>query len=207
MFHFGGFPTYTYGFSVRSMVLHHGSSLIRKSTDRSLFAAPRGLSQLVTSFFGSWCQGIHLMLLFAWTSFWTFLFFAVLSFTWIAWVSKHGYYFAAKRFHPFCTFFSVLRQNCVLYPLIGKTWSFALNCLSARFVFVLSICFSYSIFSLYSIFNEHWIREYVLGIEPRTRQAEFTKNVSRPWRPRLTSEAAILSSSFSQLCIFTIFQA
>ena len=32
-----------------------------------LFAAPRSLSQLITSFFGSWCQGIRLMLLFAWT--------------------------------------------------------------------------------------------------------------------------------------------
>ena len=34
-----------------------------------LFAAPRSLSQLVASFIGSWCQGIHLVLLFAWTSF------------------------------------------------------------------------------------------------------------------------------------------
>ena len=50
------------------MVLHHACFHIRKSADRSLFAAPRGLSQLVTSFIGSWCQGIHLMLLFAWTS-------------------------------------------------------------------------------------------------------------------------------------------
>ena len=49
------------------MTLHHGGFPIRKSADRSLFAAPRGLSQLVTSFFGSLCQGIHLMLLFAWT--------------------------------------------------------------------------------------------------------------------------------------------
>ena len=32
-----------------------------------LFAAPRSLSQLITSFIGSWCQGIRLMLLFAWT--------------------------------------------------------------------------------------------------------------------------------------------
>ena len=37
-----------------------------------LFAAPRSLSQLVTSFFGSWCQGIHLALLFGSTS-WTFV--------------------------------------------------------------------------------------------------------------------------------------
>ena len=39
---------------------------IRKSTNRWIFAPPRGLSQLVTSFFGSWCQGIRRMLLLAW---------------------------------------------------------------------------------------------------------------------------------------------
>jgi hypothetical protein len=32
---------------------------IRESTDQCLFAAPRGLSQLTTSFFASWHQGIH----------------------------------------------------------------------------------------------------------------------------------------------------
>ena len=69
MFQFPGFPTLTYGFSQRYTVLHRVCSHIRKSADRSLFAAPRGLSQLVTSFFGSWCQGIHLTLLFAWTSY------------------------------------------------------------------------------------------------------------------------------------------
>ena len=37
---------------------------IRKSADRSSFAAPRSLSQLVTSFFGSYCQGILLALFF-----------------------------------------------------------------------------------------------------------------------------------------------
>ena len=41
---------------------------IRIPTDLGLFAAPRGFSQLIASFFGSLCQGIHLMLLFAWTS-------------------------------------------------------------------------------------------------------------------------------------------
>ena len=74
------------------MVLHHECFHIRKSADRSLFAAPRSLSQLVTSFFGSWCQGIHLMLLFAWTSFsWSITFVAMIdpwfSFFRIAWVS------------------------------------------------------------------------------------------------------------------------
>ena len=36
-----------------------GGYPIRKSTDHSFFAAPRGLSQLCTSFFASRCQGIH----------------------------------------------------------------------------------------------------------------------------------------------------
>ena len=38
---------------------------IRISMDQSLLTAPHGFSQLTTSFFGSWCQGIHPMLLLA----------------------------------------------------------------------------------------------------------------------------------------------
>ena len=34
-------------------------SSIRTSTAHSLFAAPRSFSQLTTSFFGNWCQGIR----------------------------------------------------------------------------------------------------------------------------------------------------
>ena len=39
---------------------------IRKSPDHSSFAAPRSLSQLITSFIGSWCQGIPLALFVTW---------------------------------------------------------------------------------------------------------------------------------------------
>src|SRR5947209_12104401 len=50
-------PTYVfsgtlYGFTVRGFP-------IRKSPDYRLLAAPRGLSQLATSFIASYCQGIH----------------------------------------------------------------------------------------------------------------------------------------------------
>ena len=38
------------------------SFLIRISTDRRLFASPRSFSQLITSFFGATCLGIHLTL-------------------------------------------------------------------------------------------------------------------------------------------------
>ena len=69
MFQFPGFPSHTYWFSMQSTILHRVCSHIRKSADQSLYAAPRSLSQLVTSFFGSQCQGILHMLLFAWTTF------------------------------------------------------------------------------------------------------------------------------------------
>ena len=42
------------------------SFLIQKSPDQCLFAAPRSLSQLITSFIGSQCQGIRPAPLFAW---------------------------------------------------------------------------------------------------------------------------------------------
>ena len=42
---------------------------IRKSRDRSLCAAPPGLSQLIASFIGSWCQGIHHAPFVAWPLF------------------------------------------------------------------------------------------------------------------------------------------
>jgi hypothetical protein len=45
-------------------LLHVGFP-IRKSPDRSLLATPRSISVLIPSFIGSWCQGIHPMLLLA----------------------------------------------------------------------------------------------------------------------------------------------
>ena len=45
--------------------LSHGGFPIRISADQCVFATPRSFSQLVTSFFGSQCQGIRLMLFLA----------------------------------------------------------------------------------------------------------------------------------------------
>ena len=44
--------------------LHVGSP-IRISTDQRIFAPPRGFSQLITSFIGSQCLGIHPVLFIA----------------------------------------------------------------------------------------------------------------------------------------------
>ena len=52
--------------SVDNCTLLQLSSLIRTSAGQWIFAPHRSFSQLVTSFFGSQCQGIRLMPFFAW---------------------------------------------------------------------------------------------------------------------------------------------
>ena len=50
--------------STSAVPIFQGSKVgcpIRKSTDQSLFAAPHGLSQRITSFIACACQGIHQM--------------------------------------------------------------------------------------------------------------------------------------------------
>ena len=64
MFQFRRFPSYTYEFSIRCMTINHADCSIRKSAAQCVLTTPRSLSQLTTSFFGSWCQGIHPALLF-----------------------------------------------------------------------------------------------------------------------------------------------
>ena len=53
MFQFRRFPTYGYVFTIRYWSIAPVGFPIRKSTDRSSCAAPRSLSQLITSFIGS----------------------------------------------------------------------------------------------------------------------------------------------------------
>ena len=121
------------------MVLHHSGFPIRRSPDQCLFTAPRGLSQLVTSFFGSWCQGIHLMLFFAWTSL-------------IDLSINHALSFIANNFFYGCVFtiFRLISKICsfllhhirkdLLIFIIhfiprNKTWSFLIIC-SFLFLFI-----------------------------------------------------------------------
>ena len=109
MFQFGRFPAHTYVFSIRSLILHQGGFPIRISVGRSLFAAHRSFSQLVTSFFGSWCQGIPLMLFLAWT-----LLYNLLT------IPCSLYCFELLEYHFSCLYIS-LWQNCFLPFSFGKT--------------------------------------------------------------------------------------
>ena len=66
MFHFTGCRSAAPMYSGRSHPILIGRGYpIRKSPDQSVFAAPRSLSQLITSFFACWHQGIHHVLLVA----------------------------------------------------------------------------------------------------------------------------------------------
>ena len=59
MFRFGRFPSVRYGFAHGWPGLPRPGFPIQTPADLGSFASPRGFSQLVASFFGSWCQGIR----------------------------------------------------------------------------------------------------------------------------------------------------
>ena len=64
MFHFPTFPPHA--LYIQARVTRHDSGRVSPFGHPRITArlpAPRGLSQATTSFFGSWCQGIHRMLL------------------------------------------------------------------------------------------------------------------------------------------------
>ena len=156
MFQFGGFPSATYGFSCRSTVLHRRGCPIRKSTGQSLFPAHRGLSQVVASFIGSWCQGIHLMLFFAWTAPLAFVlsrFASCLSF------ANNCLGCGSQKDHSFCssTVFSTesfdsLAKLFGIHLCIPPLYRKDLLISQLKNLLNTTICFvSY----LYSVFNEH----------------------------------------------------
>ena len=64
MFHFPAFPPHTLCIQMR-VTRHHACWVSPFGNPRitARLAAPRGLSQPTTSFIGSWCQGIHRVLL------------------------------------------------------------------------------------------------------------------------------------------------
>ena len=68
MFHFPAFPPHTLCIQMR-VTRHHARWVPPFGHPRitARLAAPRGLSQLTTSFIGSWCQGIHRVLLHTYT--------------------------------------------------------------------------------------------------------------------------------------------
>ena len=163
------------------MALRHECFHIRKSADRSLFAAPRSLSQLITSFVGSWCQGIRLMLLFAWT-FLSVISRSLGSLRSLELLEFHKTFFrlfplCSLKTFSFCALISFLPPfgEIVFYPTFyRKTYTNLL-------IFVLFVCsFFYSsiFFFFYSVFNDQsfsllceWLAQVDSNHRPRAYQA------------------------------------
>ena len=131
MFQFGRFPSYTYWFSARSSCFTWWGFPIRIPADRGLFAAPRSFSQLIASFFGFRCQGIHLMLFLAWTS---FVLFSCLSFANNFVTMKKLFRFYVFRLDSFesrlnCSFFTTISWKTFLFNSFSE-----ISKLSVRFL-------------------------------------------------------------------------
>ena len=140
------------------MALRHECFHIRISAAQRLFAAPRSFSQLITSFIGSWCQGIRLMLLFAWT-FLLAISRSLGSLRYLELLEFHKTFFrlfllfAVKRlFFLLCIdFTSTFRWNCITLPYFyRKTYTNLL-------IFVLFVCSFFLLFNLFLLlFGFQW---------------------------------------------------
>ena len=138
------------------MVLHHECFHIRTSADLCLFAAPRSFSQLITSFIGSWCQGIRLMLLFAWT-FLSVISRSLGSLRSLELLEFHKTFFrlfplCSLKTFPFVHWFHFLPPfgEIVFYPTFyRKTYTNLL-------IFVLFVCSFFILFNLFLLFGFQW---------------------------------------------------
>ena len=63
MFQFAGFPLHAYGFSIQWQEFFLPGFPIQTPAGLRISAPHRSFSQLITSFIGSQCQGIHPALL------------------------------------------------------------------------------------------------------------------------------------------------
>ena len=148
MFQFGRFPSCNYWFITGFTILHREGFPIRTPTDRGLFTAPRGFSQLVASFFGSWCQGIRPMLFIAWT-FSSFLVLSCLSFANNCSVIKYCFAIYEKAFSFDCACHLLCGKIVVNTTFFGKT--------NFSFLIYLFFLLNYLFVSFirYSVFNDH----------------------------------------------------
>ena len=120
------------------MALHHSGFPIRKSAGWRLFAANRSLSQLVTSFVGSWCQGIRPVLFIAWTS--------PVRFAWVIVDNRLNCQTPQWKFH---CFFHLFIGEIVVFPTLQKNL-YLFQILAYIFQHMLTICSFYSSFVLFS---------------------------------------------------------
>ena len=173
------------------MALHHRGCPIRKSAGQRLFPPHRGLSQVITSFIGSQCQGIHLTLFFAWTAFYSCSPILEISFSaLIAWASQIIVILGCKLkdlcvlIH--CCFVCPLGISTKMTKLLPNTCTEKpkLLFLNNKFFSIYNYLFvSYT----YSVFNEHFANFVRLvgpsGLEPPTSCLSGTRSNLLSYEP------------------------
>ena len=163
------------------MTLRHESSLIRKSAGQSLFPTHRSLSQVITSFVGSWCQGIHLMLFFAWTA--SLVLFSKKQVRFFAWASQIIVWVAGSEKTLFSSHCFVLPPEIALgwlncsFPRYGKTF----NLLNV-FLIQLSVSFL-SLFGFQWAFSPRLRLVGPSGLEPPTSCLSGTRSNHLSYEP------------------------
>ena len=141
------------------MALRHECFHIRISADQCLFAAPHSFSQLITSFIGSWCQGIRLMLLFAWTFLSVILSNYLVLFVLLELLEFHKTFFrlfplcSLKTFFPFVHWFHFFHLSVKLYFF---TLLFNRKTYTNLLIFVLFVCSFFLLFNLFLLFGFQW---------------------------------------------------
>ena len=147
MFQFTGFPSIRYGLAYGWLEFFQPGFPIQISADRWIFAPPRSFSQLITSFVGSWCQGILPTLLLAWSfwsgflsSFWV-LFYSFLSrskieFLAIPWLSSWIRKISSQCFHCGCLVFLRVLLNSQFTAQFASIWIFRFSCVELFLVYV-----------------------------------------------------------------------
>ena len=167
------------------------SFLIRKSTDQHLFAVPRSLSQLITSFIGSWCQGIRPMLFIAWSlgSLWKlyeslFLFLPLtekLLLKFLSLFSFQGTFsvFFKKHF----LFFKLLEKKKLSFNFGGDEESRTPDPLLARQV-LSQLSYTPTLFnSLWGLFLMRYAMVGLSGLEPPTSRLSGVRSNHLSYKP------------------------
>ena len=165
MFQFTGFPSMRYGLAHGWLESVQPGFPIQRSMDQRIFAPPHGFSQLITSFFGSQCQGIRPVLFLAWPSI-----YSVISFLFLLYGFPYGSRFVSRMsdffenlflksfsvwsfqgtFYCFLTVLSAIRKQNPFYPLITGKYQFLCHQLSAVFFCTGSHLLSHAVSSIVS---------------------------------------------------------
>ena len=158
MFQFTGFPSMRYGLAHGWLESVQPGFPIQRSMDQGIFAPPHGFSQLITSFFGSQCQGIRPVLFLAWPSI-----YSVISFLNYYRMGNHTViikkrYIALYRFLIITVWFPIRFSVCFSDVwFLWKSFLKIILCMKfSRYILLLFDCFISHQKTKFLLSSDHW---------------------------------------------------